>query len=347
MKAYEFLDKSPKIGSVVVVEGTERVLADRVIATLVERLLDPAERDLNLDRFVATEIASLASVAAALAALPFLGSRRVVLVLRAHELRADPRRALQRVAQEAPEGNVLVIEDLISPGSKRPEPLGKLLGRGASRIDCTAGSDVRERFIREALAELVATATPPAIAALVRGGADLAAIRTDLEKLALVGTPIDLEAVLEESLVTDDVRAYQYAGVAAAGKTAHALELAAEVFASDPRGAAVPLLAALAAEYGLLWELARPGGELPSKAKWRERELRGVARALGERRARAGFERAIRGFEAVVTGRADDARLVVDAATVAGAIAPMTERRGQQDSAKAAVKVAEVAPPVI
>ena len=35
--------------------------------------------------------------------------------------------------------------------------------------------------------------------------------------------------------------------------------------------------------------------------------------------ARLGFERAVRGFEAVVTGRADDPRVVVEMATAAGA----------------------------
>jgi hypothetical protein len=90
------------------------------------------------------------------------------------------------------------------------------------------------------------------------------------------------------------------------------------MFAGDPRGAAVPLLAALAQEYGLVWEVARAGGSLPSRARWRERDLRSAARRLGERRARLGFERAVRGFEAVVTGRADDPRIVVELATAAG-----------------------------
>jgi hypothetical protein len=124
---------------------------------------------------------------------------------------------------------------------------------------------------------------------------------------------------VRETLVTEDVKAYHFASAAVAGRAAEALALAHEMFASDARGAAVPLLAALAAEYGLVWELARPGGSLPSRARWRERELRGVAQRLGERRARLGFERAVRGFEAVVTGRADDPRIVVELATAAGA----------------------------
>ena len=316
MKFYDFVDKPPKTAKLVVVEGVERLFADRALALVVERALPEAERDLNVDRFVAIELESFRPVEAAIAALPFLGSARVVVVRGVHELRADPRRALVAVAGRVPDGNVLVIEDLVSPGSKRPEPIGKLLGRTALRIDTTPSNDARERFVRETLLEIGATAEPAAVAALIGSEGDLAAIRTDLQKLALGGR-ISLADVMRETLVTDDVRAYQYASAAVAGRAAEALGLAHDMFSADPRGAAVPLLAALAAEYGLVWELARPGGILPSRARWRERELRASARALGERRARLGFERAVRGFEAVVTGRGDDPRVVIDIATAA------------------------------
>jgi len=317
VKFYDFLDKPPKIGRLVVIEGVERAFAERALALVIERTLPEHERDLNLDRFVATGLDGFGTVAAAVAAFPFLGTTRVVIVRGAHELRADPRRKLLEVAQAVPEGNTLVIEDLVSPASKRPEPLGKVLGRAALRIDTTPAVDARERYVRETLADLGATAEPRAIASLVDGGADLAGVRTDLEKLSLGGVTITFDDVARETLVTEDVRAYKYASAAVAGRASEALGLAHDLFSSDPRGAAVPLLAALAAEYLLVWEVARPGGALPGRAKWRERELSGVARALGERRARLGFERAVRGFEAVVTGRADDPRVVVDLATAA------------------------------
>jgi len=319
VKFYDFVDKPPKIGRLVVVEGVERIFAERALALIVERLLPEAERALNVDRFMATELDSLGSVDAAVSALPFLGAARVVIVRGAAELRVEPRRELLAVAERVPEGNVLVIEDLLSPASKRPEPLGKQLGRAALRIDTTPSPDARERFVRETLGALGVGAERAAIAALVQGEAELAGLRTDLEKLAIGGKTITLDDVLHEALGNDDVRAYQYAAAAVAGRAADALALAHEMFATDPRGAAVPLLAALAAEYGLVWEVARPGGELPIRARWRERELRMSARALGERRARVGFERAVRGFEAVVTGRADDPRVVVDLATAAAA----------------------------
>ncbi|MBD5606911.1 MAG: hypothetical protein IAI48_17760 [Candidatus Eremiobacteraeota bacterium] len=319
MKFYEFMDKSPAIGKVVVVEGVERLFAERAIAAIVERTLAPEERELNLDRFVATEMASFGAIESAVAAFPFLGTRRVVIVRGAHDLRVDPRRALLKVAEAVPEGNTLVLEDLVSPASKRPEPLGKLLGRGTLRVDTSPSPDARERFVRETLAAIGASADARAIDALVDGAADLAGVRTDIEKLALGGGTIALDDVVRETLVTEDVRAYKYASAAVAGRASEALALAHEMFASDPRGAAIPLLSALATEYGLVWEIARPGGSLPAKARWRERELRVVARALGERRAKLGFERAVRGFEACVTGRADDPRIVVDLATAAAA----------------------------
>jgi len=302
----------------VVIEGVERLFAERALEAIVERRLDPAERDLNLERMTASELDSFSRVEAAVAALPFLGSARVVVVRGAHDLRAEPRRKLLAAAAHVPEGNTLVIEDLVSPASKRPEPLAKLLGREVLRIDTTATPAVRERFIGETLVALGATAEPAALEALIKADADLGATRTDLEKLALGGKRITLDDVQRESLSSVDVKAYQFATAAVAGRTADALGLAHELFSTDPRGAAIPLLAALAQEYALVWELARPGGTLPAKARWRERDLVPLARRLGERRARAGFERAVQGFAAIVTGRADDPRLVVETAAVAG-----------------------------
>ncbi len=293
------------------------MLAERALATLVERSLAPAERDLNVERFVATELDSFGRVEAAVAALPFLGSMRIVIVRGAHELRAEPRRGLLAAAATVPAGNMLVIEDLISPSSKRPEPLAKLLGRGALRIDTTPTDETRERFLRETLADLGASASPPAFEALHSGDGDLAALRTDLEKLALSGTRIELADVERETLAAVNVKAYHFATEVLAGDVGRALEIAGELFGEDPRGAAIPLLSALAVEYGLVWELARPGGSLPARARWRERELRAIARRLGARRARLGFERAVRGFGAIVTGRADDPRLVVELAAAA------------------------------
>jgi DNA polymerase III delta subunit len=319
VKYYEFVEKAPKIGALVVIEGTERALAERAVDVVLDRLLPPDMRDLNLERIPATEWSDAGRVREALAAMPFLAERRVVLVTDAQSLKAQPRRDLLAVAQDVPAGNTLVITDLLSPRSQRPQPLGPQLGRSALRIDTTANEETRTRFIRETLEALGATAEPRVIAELVRSESELAAVRNDLEKLALSGKKITYKELESESLAIEDPKAYLYASALVEGKIAQAMGIAHEFFANDPRGAAIPLLSALATECSLIWELARPGGELPARARWRERVLRPIAARIGERRARVAYERAVRGVESIVTGSAgsdpEDHRTLVERIT--------------------------------
>jgi DNA polymerase III delta subunit len=320
VKFYEFIDKEPKIGNLVVIEGTERALAERAVDVLLDRLLPPDMRDLNLERFPAAEWSDASRVREATQAMPFLADRRVVLVTDAQTLKTQPRRELLEVALGVPDGSTLIIVDLLSPRSKRPEPLGPQVGRAAMRIDTTASEDARARFVNEALTALGATAEARVIAELSRSEVELSAVRNDLQKLALGGKKIAYKDLEGESLAVEDPKAYRYASALVEGKVAEALAIAHEFFANDPRGAAIPLLSALATECGYIWEMARPGGELPARAKWRERVLRPLAGRVGERRARVAHERAVRGVEAIVTGGAgndpDDHRTLVERITV-------------------------------
>lgn len=319
MKFYEFIEKKPAIPKLVLIEGVERVFADRALEAIEERLFAPAERVLNVERFIASDIEAFGRLEAAVCAMPFLAAARLTIVRGAQELRAQQRRDLLAVAQRVPDGNVLVVEDLLAPTSKRPEPLGKQLAAQALRIDASPTADARERFVRESAAELGVTIEPAAVTALVKNDdADLVTVRTDLEKLALLGDKITLAALLGESLASTDAKAYQFAGALLEGRRKEALAIAFELLDADPRGAAIPLISALANEYNLVWELAREGGALPSRFRWRERSLRPIAKRIGERRARQGFERAVRCFEAIVTGKADDPRTVLALLTAAG-----------------------------
>ena len=320
MKVYDFLDKQPAIGRLVVIEGTQRVLAERALDVILDRLLLPELRELNLQRFPSDEAADAGQLREAISAMPFLAERRVVVVEDAQLLKAQARRDLLAVAQDAPEGNTLVIVDLVSPRSERPLALAPQLGRAALRIDTTASDDVRARFVEETLERLGASAETRVIDALARSDAELAAVRTDLEKLALAGKKITIRDVEAESLSIEDPKAYKYASALVEGRVPEALAIAHECFAGEPRGAAIPLLSALATECGYLWDLARPGGALPARARWRERALRPIAQRVGERRARAAYERAVRAMEAIVTGRAgsdpDDYRTLVERISV-------------------------------
>jgi DNA polymerase III delta subunit len=304
MKFYDFLDKQPAIGKLVVIEGTERVLAERALEVVLDRLLPVEVRELNLARFTADDAGESARLREALLAMPFLAERRVVVVTDTQTMRADPRRALWAVAQDAPEGNTLVLLDLLSPRAKQPQPFGVLAGRTALRIDTTAGEETRARFVEETLERLNATAEPRVIHELTRSAAELAAVRNDLEKLALTGEKITVKDLEREALVIEDPKNYEYARALTEGNAAKALAIAEELFANDPRNAAVPLLSALATECNFVWELTRPQGHLPERWRWREPYIRPVAKRVGERRARAAYERAVHGIEAIVTGRA-------------------------------------------
>jgi DNA polymerase III delta subunit len=311
MNFYDFLDRAPAVGTLAIVEGTEGFFAERAIAALEDRLLDPAMRDLNSERFFGPELDSAAAVANACATLPFLGGARVIVVRGTHLMRAPQRRALWEVAQGVPAGNTLILEDLQSPAKRaKPATFGQLADDAALRIDTTANASVRTRAVREMLENLGAKAEPAAVAAIANGETELAAVRTDLEKLSLAGTTITLEDLKRESIAVDEVKAYEVASALVEGRSDVALALAAEMFAVDRRAGPL-LLDAIAREYRLVWEVARPGGELPARMRWRERALRPVARRLGARGAREGYERAVLGFEALVTGKADDARTVV------------------------------------
>ena len=320
MKYYDFLDKAPKIGNLVIVEGTERALAERALEVLLDRLLPADMRELNLERIPAAEWTDASRVREAVSAMPFLGRPARVLVTDAQTLKAQPRRDLLEVATSVPDGNTLIVTDLVGPRSQRPEPLGAKAGRAAPRIDTTANEQTRRRYVEELLATLGATAEPRVIAELSRSEADLGSVRNDLEKLALAGKKITYKELESESIAIEDPKAYRYASALVEGKTGEAFAIAHELFENDPRGAAIPLLSALATECGLLWEMARPGGELPARAKWRERILRPLAGRIGERRARAAYERAVRGVESIVTGQAgndpEDHRTLIERITV-------------------------------
>jgi DNA polymerase III delta subunit len=318
VKFYDFLDKQPKIDGLVVIEGEDAILAQRALDAVLDRLLPPDMRALNCDVFDGPALDGVGrAVGDAVNAMPFLAERRVVVVRNCQRMRAQPRRDLWAVAERVPAGNTLVLEDLFAPNKKtKPEPFGALAGRKATRIDTTPNADVRERFVRETLARLGAKAQPRVIATLADGNADLGAIQNDLEKLALGGGTITIADLERESLSVEDPKAWQYASAVVEGRPADALAIAFELFANDPRGAGVPLASALAGEFALLWELARPGGgALPARHRWRERILRPIARRVGERRARIGYEAAVRGFEAVVTGRIDDPRAMIELLT--------------------------------
>lgn len=322
MKYYDFIDREPPIDRVVVIEGTERALADAALERLIDRLLEPQLRDLNLTRFQADAIADVTEVREALQAMPFLADRRVVVVADAHTVRAPVREALGAVANDVPAGNTLIVTDLVKPLSRSPVPLGRLVGRDALRIDTTVekAPQARARFVEETLQRLGVTADKRAIDEIARSDTELTAVRNDLEKLALTHKKITLKELTSEALSVEDPKLYEYASATVEGQVRRALALAHEWFANDPRGAGMKLLWNLAIECRYVWALTRGLDELPERIAWRARTLGPLARRIGERRARRAYEKAVLAMESIVTGATgsdpDDVRALVDRITV-------------------------------
>ncbi|MGA2396173.1 MAG: hypothetical protein ABSH03_22795, partial [Candidatus Lustribacter sp.] len=95
MRYYDFLDKSPKIDGLVVIEGTDSLLAQRALDSVFDRLIPDDMRALNLEVIDGPAADDLArTVADSVAAMPFLADRRVVAVRGCERRRAQPRREL-------------------------------------------------------------------------------------------------------------------------------------------------------------------------------------------------------------------------------------------------------------
>src|SRR5690242_987335 len=92
VKFYDFLDKQPAIGKLAIIEGTERVLADRALDTIVESVLPSDVRDLNLDRFAPGDLDDTSRLREAVQAMPFLAQSRLIVILDAQVLKTAIRR---------------------------------------------------------------------------------------------------------------------------------------------------------------------------------------------------------------------------------------------------------------
>ncbi|TAM73235.1 hypothetical protein EPN44_14515 [bacterium] len=311
MKYYDFVDKAPRIPALVVVGGDEPILADAAVERIVARLLPPEAQAMNLERLLAPEIDDPERIRESLSAMPFLAETRAVVVRECRQLKAEGRRALWRAAEEAPAGSTLVLVDLeisTGRGGKRPEPFAKLAPRSALVIETATRREDRERFARELLEGQGATFDDAAIRTLAEL-ADLAELRSDAEKLALLGRKITAKDVAAETLTPAEAKSWTFADMLLEGKTKQALAMAYELLQEDPK-AGTALCSALAAAYLSTWTIAR-GERLTGRMAWKQRTLGPIARRLGVERAKVGHDHSVRAFEALVTGRYDDARQLI------------------------------------
>ena len=180
--------------------GSEDILKEEASRAIVERALEPHERDFNLDQRGAPgldpeELHTLINT------LPMLASRRCVVIreIEAWRRKAGPREVLLKYLANPSPDTILVLQESAPPEEKRDwEPDAELADRGwavdfrplePDRVPRWLAHHARRLGITfgEGAAEHLAVAT----------GYDLGSLRSELEKLAglLEGGPISREQV--------------------------------------------------------------------------------------------------------------------------------------------------------
>lgn len=106
-----------EFGGAFFLHGDQSRLRDDAANRLLEAAVDPATRDFNLDTFRGRETDPEA-LAAALAMLPVMASRRVVAVFDAQDLAAKGRAVIEDTLERLPSDLTLVVAARIPDGSK-------------------------------------------------------------------------------------------------------------------------------------------------------------------------------------------------------------------------------------
>ena len=219
----------------------------------------------------------------------FWAERRVVVVRGcASELRARPRRALLGGRGGGSRREHALLEDLVLAGPKaKPEPL-RQRSPDARRCASTrpVTPDARARFVRETLERFGVKAEPRAIAALADSDARPRPRSATTSRSSRSRAKITSPTLERETLRSRTRRPAITRGALAEGRAAEALAIAFELFANDPRGAAVPLCQRPRDRLGLVVGTGpSAAASLPAAAPLARARRCAVARRLGERRA--------------------------------------------------------------
>lgn len=179
--------------------GPEDVLKDEVLRALLDRALDPAMRDFNLDQRSAQTL-DPEEVEALCGTLPMMSDRRVVVIrdVEAWKRRTRTRAAILRYL-ERPQPETLLV---LWQGSTEPKPEADLAAKCAV-VTCDALSPGdAEEWVQGEATRLGVALPDDVVAHLVQAaGTELVALRAEVQKLAALpeGTPVTL--AIAEALV--------------------------------------------------------------------------------------------------------------------------------------------------
>ena len=310
-----FMARPPApLPQLVIIAGTEHILADEVVRRLVETALpDESLRPLNVDTLDAAASADFSTLPERLAALPFLAERRVVTVRGCVELRNDDRIALREEIGDVPSHALLIIDDCGEPKPQRGRaPKDKVNSadfatghEGALVVDCALDEDEREEYVAEYAASSGATLDAGARTYL---GAfeSVYEIRNALDRLALMGKKITRAAAEEYARPPGDPKLWDLGNAVGRGDLQAALRIARELV-TRPEEAAGPLIW-LAGDAQIAWELAtganpRSWAAATGQSPFRAMKLWDVARKRTPQQARDNVRLTMKALEDSITGK--------------------------------------------
>ncbi|MGQ0703168.1 MAG: DNA polymerase III subunit delta [Gemmatimonadales bacterium] len=186
--------KRGEIPPAIYLYGEENALKEEAVRAVIDRVLDPALRDFNLDQRSAADLDAEAVVTVC-TTLPMMAERRIVVIkdMDACSRRGGAKSAMLRYLEKPVPETILLLVD----GRAGPDPPDADLGRLATAVNVERlPARLAEKWVQKRADERGFTLTPEAAAHLVRAvQADLGAARSELEKLAGLssGKPIELD----------------------------------------------------------------------------------------------------------------------------------------------------------
>jgi len=223
--------------------GEEDVLKDEAVRSLVDRAVPPAVRDFNLDQRAAAE-QDAESLHALLNTPPMLAERRVVVLRGVEQLRPKSKARdvlLAYLKQPSPATVLLLVQSDAEP------PEADLAAHATTIAAQRLPPERAVRWVAHAAGQRDMAVEPAAAELLVSAvGADLGALRQELDKLALLvqGRPVGPEDVAAIVGVRHGETLQDFVAACCARQPARAARLV-EVVLAQPGMSGVRMVSAL------------------------------------------------------------------------------------------------------
>ena len=305
----DFVDAVPqKVPSLVVLFGKEHLLADRAVRAIVEATLpDETLRDLNVDTLDAAHVENAGDIAGRAAALPFLATRRLVIVRGTIDLKKDDRDEILNGCRDVPEHAIVVIDHSgrpARPQGRKPKDEANAIAaatKGSLLLDCTLDTAGCARFI-DRLAQTLGVKIDADARSLLASTQDVSEIQNGVERLALTTKHIRLADVRDYAVSAAEAKLWDLGDAVNARDVGRALRIARDL---EPNAGP---LTWLAGDAQVLWELSS-GTRADEYARatglnaWRIGKLGGAARRIPPTVARRNVDITMKALEYCVTGR--------------------------------------------